>query len=116
MVSEEWQQPIKIYNHALEKTAFLKESVRVIFPDYATDSAVILCSPKELDFPKLPIPLLPMDTTIEIGVEVGWVGYSWKGATFSCPFCSAVLGAGIDPVALKNTIVNELMDELKKSR
>jgi hypothetical protein len=88
--AEEWQQPIKIYNHALEKTTFLKESVRVIFPDLVTDSAVICCAPNELDFPKEPIPLLPMDITIEIGVEVGWVGYPSIESNTLCFFSGSV--------------------------
>jgi len=32
---------------------------------------------------------------------------TWVGATFSCPHCSAVLGAGIDPIALKDAVVSE---------
>jgi len=33
---------------------------------------------------------------------------SWKGATFSCPSGNVVLGAGIDPIALKDMIVEEV--------
>jgi hypothetical protein len=88
--AEEWQQPIKIYNHVLEKTTFLKESVRVIFPGPETDSAVIACSPSELDFPKEPIKLLPMDIPIEIGVEVGWVGYPSIEPNTLCFFSGSV--------------------------
>jgi hypothetical protein len=40
---------------------------------------------------------------------------SWKGATFSCPSCNAVLGAGIDPIALKDSIVEEVTQELAKN-
>jgi hypothetical protein len=74
----------------MDKTTFLKESVRVIFADPATDSAMILCNPKELDFPKQPIPLLPMDITIEIGVEVGWVGYPSIESNTLCFFSGSV--------------------------
>jgi hypothetical protein len=43
-------------------------------------------------------------------------GREWKGATFNCPLCSAVLGAGIDPIGLKADIVAELLEELQKAR
>ena len=48
------------------------------------------------------------------GVDIHSPSGTWKGATFHCPYCLAVLGAGIDPVILKETIVTELSDEIKK--
>lgn len=39
--ADSWQQPIKIHNHNFSKTAFLGAGQRVIFTDYATDSAVV---------------------------------------------------------------------------
>ena len=32
---------------------------------------------------------------------------NWKGVTYQCPLCTAVLGCEIDPLALKNEIVSE---------
>jgi hypothetical protein len=49
-------------------------------------------------------------------VNISSPGGNWVGATFSCPICSAVLGAGIDPVALKDAIVDELTAGIKKLR
>jgi|GEM_PF-5359852 len=40
---------------------------------------------------------------------------SWKGATFSCLSGNVVLGAGIDPIALKDTIVEEVAQEFGKN-
>lgn len=42
------------------------------------------------------------------------MGASWKGAVFSCPNCSYALGAGIDPVALGDDIVSEVLKGLGK--
>ncbi len=72
---EEWQQSLKIHNVNNGQTKFLQGSDRVIFTDYKRDSAVILCSPSELGFPEDLIPLRPMDAPIDIGLEVGWLGF-----------------------------------------
>lgn len=42
-----------------------------------------------------------------IDIHVGGKN-AWKGATFACPWCKSVLSAGIDPIAMKNDIVNSL--------
>lgn len=34
---------------------------------------------------------------------------TYKGVTYSCPSCHAVLGAEVDPVALKADIVSEVL-------
>jgi hypothetical protein len=38
---------------------------------------------------------------------------AWKGVSFSCSSCHAVLGVGIDPIALKTDIVGELFARLR---
>lgn len=35
-------------------------------------------------------------------------GDTYKGAVYSCPSCNAAISAGIDPIALKNDIVNSI--------
>jgi hypothetical protein len=39
---------------------------------------------------------------------------SYHGVTFSCPSCGCVLGAGFDPLAVKNDIVEEVVHHLRK--
>ena len=39
---------------------------------------------------------------------------AWNGASFVCPFCRAILGVGLDPLALKTDIVNEILEALGK--
>jgi hypothetical protein len=47
-------------------------------------------------------------------VDIHAGGRAWKGATFACPSCNAVLGAGIDPVGLKDAIVDEVSQQIQK--
>lgn len=48
-----------------------------------------------------------------IGIETGLsVGY--KGVTYSCPGCHAVLSVEMDPIALKADIVRDLLKALRK--
>lgn len=74
--ADNWQQPIRITNFTGEKV-FLKEAQRVIFPDIKTDSAIILFSQKEFQLPSRLIPLRPLDKPLNIGSEVGWLGYPY---------------------------------------
>jgi hypothetical protein len=41
-------------------------------------------------------------------------GGEWNGVIYYCPSCRAVLSVGIDPVALKNDTVQEILRELGK--
>jgi len=38
----------------------------------------------------------------------------WRGLSYLCQNCKAVLSVGIDPIALKNDIVAELLAKLQK--
>jgi hypothetical protein len=69
---------------------FIKESDRVIFLDQASDSAVILISSGQLDLPETPIPLLPTDSVLAIGSEVGWMGFPSIASTTLCFFSGIV--------------------------
>ena len=60
--ADSWQQPIKIHSHNFSKTVFLSVGQRVIFTDYATDSAVIFFESSQLELPNDLIPLRPIDT------------------------------------------------------
>jgi hypothetical protein len=39
---------------------------------------------------------------------------NWTGVSYLCPSCSCVLSVAIDPIALKNDIVTEILDRLRK--
>jgi hypothetical protein len=85
-----WQQPIRISNYHSNTTTFLKESDRVIWVDRTKDSAIILISTGQLNFPEVPIQLLPPDRRLPVGREVGWLGYPAIAAYTACFFSGNV--------------------------
>ncbi len=40
----------------------------------------------------------------------------WRGVSFSCEHCRAVLSVGIDPIAIKSDIVKDLLKALGRGR
>ena len=73
--ADKWKQPIKIIHHESKEFIFLEDDKRVIYKDYKTDSAVVLFFKDHLPFPKDLVSLLPSQTPIGIGFEVGWLGF-----------------------------------------
>ncbi len=47
----------------------------------------------------------------DVEVTVGFES-RWRGITYCCPWCSAVLSVQIDPVALKTDIIQGIADRL----
>lgn len=41
-------------------------------------------------------------------------GANWVGVSYQCSHCDAVLSVGIDPVALKNDLVDQIVEALRK--
>ena len=37
-----------------------------------------------------------------------------RGLSYACPFCLKIIGVGIDPVALKEDIVDEVLEGMEK--
>lgn len=40
----------------------------------------------------------------------------WIGASLVCPFCQSILNVSVDPIALRNDIVNQVVDHLKRGK
>lgn len=93
--ADQWQQPIRIYHYESKTNAFLKETDRVIWTDINKDSAVILISVGQLNFPENPIPLLPIERKLPIGIEVGWLGYPALAEYTLCFFCGNISHPGL---------------------
>lgn len=87
--ADEWQQPIRIRQDG-KQPRFLKAEDRVIFLDWASDSAVVLFLKGELELPESPIPLLPTDTPCGIGLDIGWMGYPAIEPNTLCFFAGTV--------------------------
>ena len=47
-------------------------------------------------------------------VTVQAVGATWNGVSYSCPSCLHVLSVGIDPIAIKSDLVEEIVAALRK--
>ncbi len=73
--ADKWKQPIKIIHQDSNESIFLEDDKRIIYTDYKTDSAVVLFFKDNLPFPEDLISLLPSQTPLGIGVEVGWLGF-----------------------------------------
>ena len=88
--ADNWQQPIRILPQASSQTIFLEENDRIIFKDWETDSAVILFAQIDFPFPEDPISLFSSDSIINIGVEVGWLGFPAVAPHNLCFFCGNI--------------------------
>jgi len=93
--AEKWQEPMRIHHEHSGKVAFLKEPDRFIMFDPSSDSAVILFMASHLILPSEPIELLPIETRLPIGVDVGWLGYPAIGLQELC-FFSGNVSARVD--------------------
>jgi hypothetical protein len=47
-------------------------------------------------------------------VSVLALATNWRGVTYSCQACSAVLSVGIDPIAVKADLVDEIAARLRE--
>ena len=47
-------------------------------------------------------------------LEITGVGKTYNGISIVCPFCTTILGADIDPIALKTDIIQGVLKALKK--
>jgi hypothetical protein len=88
--ADDWQQPIRI-RHLPSSEIFLKESQRVIFPDWKTDSAIILFEkPEKSALPEDLIGLQPLEKPLDIGFEVGWLGFPYIEPFTLCFFSGCI--------------------------
>ena len=57
-------------------------------------------------------------TKVQLEAVDVFVGFhaEYKGVSYLCPHCRAVLGVGIDPVALMNDTVSKTIQRLGKAR
>ncbi len=85
---DEWKQPLKFIHQSSNKIEhYIEDKDRVIICDPRNDSAVILFhKPKELNLPTELIRLRLLEEKLDIGSEVGWVGYPYLGENTLCFF------------------------------
>lgn len=89
--ADEWQQPIKILHQISPEQIFLKERDRVVFADWKTDSAIIFFpKPDKSKLPDSLLPLRPLDKPLDIGSEVGWLGFPYLEPYTLCFFSGCI--------------------------
>lgn len=88
--AEDWQQPIRLRQFSTNRTSFFKEDERVIFIDPLRDSAMLLVPHAALEVPHDLIELLPTDSPIAIGNEVGWLGFPGIEPNTLCFFSGSI--------------------------
>jgi len=93
--ADKWKQPIQIFHSESNQTLFLQANERVITIDWETDSAVLLFNIAELPLPQDLIPLLPSSNPLDIGLEVGWLGFP-AIESFTLCFFSGIISARQD--------------------
>ncbi len=94
--ADTWQQPIRIVHYSSKETLFLKESDRIIFTNRETDSAVIFFKKPQLPFPEELIPLLPVTVPLNVGNDVGWLGFPAIDPNTLCFFSGNISATSIE--------------------
>ena len=49
----------------------------------------------------------------EIDASSGLGATTWRGVYYCCPWCQTILGASLDPIAMKNDIAALVVKKLK---
>jgi Trypsin-like peptidase domain len=81
-----WEEPIRIDHVATGKSLVIRRDERAIFLDLTLDTAAILFSRGDLPLPADPLPLVPKDSSVKVGVKIGWLGFPAIPAASLCFF------------------------------
>ena len=46
-------------------------------------------------------------------ITVNAIGVTWVGVSYACPSCNSIVSVGIDPVALKADLIDEIVERLR---
>lgn len=89
--ADDWKLPIKIVHFKTKKEFFATDDKRVIFIDRRLDSASILLFGKvDIGLPQDTLPLIDPKKVLNIGVEVGWVGFPSIASSNLCFFTGPI--------------------------
>jgi hypothetical protein len=94
--AEQWHQPVRVKHFASGTHIFFNENQRIIFIDRSRDSAILLIPHSDLVVPHSLINLLPPNSPIAIGNEVGWLGFPGIAHDTLCFFNGSV-SARLEP-------------------
>jgi hypothetical protein len=82
--SYDWEEPIKFFHLKSGKSVLFHPAERAVFMDLKLDSAVILIEKDKIEFPSIPLELAPEKKFLQVGNEVGWVGFPAIAPTDLC--------------------------------
>ena len=91
--ANKWRGPIRIHHSVSGEISFLSNAKRTAIIDEKKDSAVLLIDTSDLGkikMPKEPIKLRPIEKSLKIGVEVGWLGFPAITEKTLCFFSGSV--------------------------
>jgi hypothetical protein len=57
--------------------------------------------------------MMPTVTVQGVSAQV-LMGRTWNAVSYQCPYCHAVLGVEIDPMALKLDVVSAVIGQLRR--
>jgi hypothetical protein len=81
-----WEEPMRIDHVASGKSLVIRRDQRAVFLDLDLDTAAILFDRGDLPLPADPLPLVPKDKAVRVGVEIGWLGFPAIPAASLCFF------------------------------
>lgn len=85
-----WEEPIRI-DHPGGKSQLLRAESRSILLDEQKDTAAILFTNSDLEFPTKPCPeITPQGLWLKTGIEVGWLGYPAVSPQTLCFFSGRI--------------------------
>ena len=71
----EWDEPLRLRHPSSDAKVFLTAAERAVFVDNSHDIATIYFTKDGIDFPTDPAPLLSDSKVVDVGREIGWVGF-----------------------------------------
>lgn len=84
--SHAWEEPIRILHYDSQKIQLLREPDRLVWLDYKLDTAVVLFAKGELPLPKTILSFMREKKHLEVGEEIGWVGFPAVSSQNLCFF------------------------------
>jgi hypothetical protein len=81
-----WEEPIRIDHVATGNSIVIRPDDRAVFLDLSRDTAAVLFNRGELPLPGDPLPLVPKDRFVRVGVKIGWLGFPAIPAASLCFF------------------------------
>lgn len=91
-----WEEPIRIDHASSGKSLVVRRDERAVFLDLGRDTAAILFNRGDLPLPATPLPLVPRNKAVRVGVKIGWLGFPAIPSASLC-FFEGMVSAHVVP-------------------